>query len=96
MWFWIRELGGWALVGLGLFGFYICAALLSGSPPRLIESIPMTFISFIVFRGGIQLLKTAVAARICLEADRRLSDEGQQRPPRRDERPKPMSRPAVR
>jgi hypothetical protein len=63
--FWTREIAGWALVGLGLFVFYLCLGMLLQTPAKLIEAAPATFIGFIIFRGGIHLLKVAVAARIC-------------------------------
>ena len=66
--FWIREIAGWLLVGLGLFIFYICVAILLSDRPRLIEAGPLTLIGIIIFRGGIHLLKVAVAARICMKA----------------------------
>ena len=71
MLFWVREVAGWVLVALGLFLFYVCyVILLPPAPltPRILESGPLAFIGFIVFRGGIHLLKVAVAARICLHA----------------------------
>jgi hypothetical protein len=68
MLFWIREIAGWALVVLGLYVFYIVFALLMQPAPRILESGPLAFIGFIIFRGGIHLLKVAVAARICLHA----------------------------
>ena len=66
--FWVRELAGWALVGLGLFVFYAVYIILLQPAPRILESGPLAFIGFIIFRGGIHLLKVAVAARICLYA----------------------------
>lgn len=66
--FWLRELAGWALVLLGLFVFYVCLALLLSSSERLLEAGPLTLIGIIIFRGGIHLLKVAVAARVCLQA----------------------------
>ena len=72
--FWIREAAGTALVLLGLFVFYLCLALLqatdaAGRPaPRLLEAVVVMIVGIFVFRGGIHLLKVAVAARICLAA----------------------------
>ena len=66
--FWIRELAGWLLIALGLYVFFICYVILVGQGPHLLEAGPLTFIGFIVFRGGIHLLKVATAARICLHA----------------------------
>src|SRR5262245_10962405 len=64
--FWFRELAGWALVGLGLFIFYLCYAMLS---QRMIwEAGQWSIVGIIVFRGGIHLLKVAVAARVCMHA----------------------------
>lgn len=91
--FWTREIAGWGLVALGLFIFYLCFALLMNTGevvtadgrvivserPRIIEVGPLTFIGFVVFRGGIHLLKVAVAARVCLQAQERL-DAGGRRP----------------
>ena len=66
--FWIRELVGWLLIALGLYVFLICYAILVSQGPHLLEAGPLTFIGFIIFRGGIHLLKVATAARICLHA----------------------------
>ncbi len=68
-----REVAGWLLVLLGLFGFYVCFVFLTAG--RLFESGCMTFISVMVFRGGIHLVKVAVAARICMDAHERLKEE---------------------
>ncbi|MBV9124782.1 MAG: hypothetical protein JO112_15610, partial [Planctomycetes bacterium] len=76
--FWIREIAGWLLVALGLVVFYLCLGMLSarnaqGDPaPMILEVGPVVVIGVILFRGGIHLLKVAVAARICLEAQKRL------------------------
>ncbi len=66
--FWIREILGWLLVGLGLYVFLICFSLLVRDRPLILEAGPLTLIGIIIFRGGIHLLKVAVAARICLYA----------------------------
>ena len=60
----IREVVGWALIALGLiaFGITYFGFLRNG---LIFQSAPMAFIGFIIFRGGIHLVKVAVAARIC-------------------------------
>jgi len=68
--FWIREIMGWVLVGLGLLVFYMCVALLFNH--SVIEVGPLFVIGIVVFRGGIHLLKVAVAARICLQAQEKM------------------------
>jgi hypothetical protein len=65
--FWVREVAGWLLVALGLYVFYICFALLWGG--RILEAGPLTIVGVVIFRGGIHLLKVAVAARVCLHAE---------------------------
>jgi hypothetical protein len=70
--FWVRELAGWILIGLGLFVFYLCFVFLMSN--HIIEAGPLTLIGIIVFRGGIHLLKVAVAARICLHAQDRMRE----------------------
>src|SRR5262245_52558293 len=66
MMFWVREVVGWVLIALGLITFAITyfGLLAQG---RIFHALPMAFIGFIVFRGGIHLVKVAVAARICRE-----------------------------
>jgi hypothetical protein len=71
--FWIRELAGWLLVGLGLLVFYACYELLLGG--RYAETGTLTIIGIFLFRGGIHLLKMAVAARVCLQAQERMAQE---------------------
>lgn len=68
--FWLRELAGWALVLLGLYLFLVLVSLLVNDPPAFLEAGPFLIIAIFVFRGGIHLLKVAVAARLCLEARR--------------------------
>ncbi len=79
--FWIRELLGWLLIGLGLYVFFVCYAILVRPGPHLLEAGPLTFIGFVIFRGGIHLLKVATAARVCLHAQAAsLRDQGPKRP----------------
>jgi hypothetical protein len=79
--FWIRELAGWVLVLLGIYVFLICIDILlnrvgpRGPAPLILEAGPLTVIGIIVFRGGIHLLKVAVAARVCLVAQAKLQEQ---------------------
>jgi hypothetical protein len=66
----VRELAGWFLVGLGLCVFYLVYVFCEAR--YILEAIPLTIVGIFIFRGGIHLLKMAVAARICREAQDRL------------------------
>ncbi|MDB5312267.1 MAG: hypothetical protein JWO38_6469 [Gemmataceae bacterium] len=59
--YWVREIAGWVLIVIGLCAFYQAYDMLMRK--RVFEAAPMTFIGFVVFRGGIHLLKVAVAAQ---------------------------------
>jgi hypothetical protein len=59
--YWAREIAGWVLVLAGMYFFREAWGLLLNK--RIFEAAPMTFIGFIVFRGGIHILKVAVAAQ---------------------------------
>jgi hypothetical protein len=65
--FWWREIAGWVLVALGVL-MLLWAGLLMTFNNQVIASGPLTLAGIIIFRGGIHLLKVAVAARICTEA----------------------------
>jgi hypothetical protein len=71
--FWTREMAGWALVLLGLFAFYKCYELLTAADHRLIEGSALTIVGIVIFRGGIHLLKVAVAAQVCTKAEQRFT-----------------------
>lgn len=73
--FWLRELAGWLLVGLGALILYDCLQLLTDR--RVFEAGPLSIIGIVLFRGGIHLLKVAVAARICLKARERIAEDRQ-------------------
>jgi hypothetical protein len=62
--FWVREITGWVLLVLGLAAFYVVYFVLLRNG-RIFESGPMVLVGIFLFRGGIHLLKVAVAARIC-------------------------------
>lgn len=95
--FWTREIAGWLSLLLGLFGFYVCFVLLMSR--QILEAGPMTFIAIFLFRGGIQLLKVATAARICQQAQERLAESARESPtttPTSTSRATQRRRPAVR
>lgn len=68
--FWVREIVGWVLVALGLVMFFFAFGFLDAG--LILEGGPLTLIGIIIFRGGIHLLKVAVAARVCLKAQEKL------------------------
>jgi hypothetical protein len=59
--YWSREVAGWLLVLGGLYAFLQAYGLLLNK--RLFEAAPLTFIGFIIFRGGLHVMKVAVAAQ---------------------------------
>lgn len=59
--YWSREAAGWGLILLGLWQFWNTYNLLLNR--RIFEAGPSAFIAFVVFRGGLHLLKVAVAAQ---------------------------------
>ncbi len=67
-----REIIGWALVALGVV-IFLWAALLLTYSNSVFEAGPMTIAGIFIFRGGIHLLKVAVAARVCTEAAAEMS-----------------------
>ena len=68
--FWIREILGWLLIALGLGSFFwvyeLCAA------GKFVELVAPIIVGIVVFRGGVHVLRTAVAARVCQQAQDRL------------------------
>jgi hypothetical protein len=65
----LRELVGWVLLVLGLFLFYRCYGLVTvPDRSRILEGWMIALIGIFVFRGGIHIIKVAVAARICQDA----------------------------
>lgn len=73
-----REIMGWFLVLVGLGIFYLCVALLLNAGAEFILEGPvLAMIGIIVFRGGIHLLKVAVAARVAMQT----KPDGQNAPP---------------
>ena len=74
--FWTREVAGWLLIILGLYLFYRCYTLITGPSHYIIEGGMLTVVGIILFRGGIHLLKVAVAADICLSSENIQKDKG--------------------
>ena len=59
---WAREIAGWVLLGVGLAAFAVCY-LVFLLDRRGVSAAVLGFIGFVVFRGGLHLLKVAMAAR---------------------------------
>ena len=59
--YWSREVAGWLLIALGLYAFWRAYDFLLDK--RIFEAGPLVFVGFIVFRGGVHVLKVAVAAQ---------------------------------
>jgi hypothetical protein len=64
--FYVREVTGWVLMVLGLWLFYQSYVFVINR--NYIGSGPTVLMGIVVFRGGIHLLKVAVAARVCQQA----------------------------
>ena len=92
--FWWREVAGWLLVLLGLLVFYECFAFVTAH--AVFEAGALTVIGVVLFRGGIHLLKVAVAARIAAQTQEQVAGTrpGTTRPtPLAPPRPAPARRP---
>ena len=64
--YWLREVMGWVLVAFGLAVF--CLVLLHLIEGAVYQTMGMIVVGVFTFRGGIHLLKVAIAARVCAEA----------------------------
>jgi hypothetical protein len=76
---WLREAAGWILLGTGLAAFAVCYFVFL-LQRRVVEAVILTFVGFVVFRGGLHLLKVAVAARAAKEAGRAVEPPKPPRP----------------
>lgn len=70
--YWIREIIGWLLLLAGLRVFWLSIELLREG--LILRGPPIALVGFVIFRGGIHLLKVAVAARLTDQARRELGD----------------------
>jgi len=62
---WLREIAGWVLLGSGLAAFALSYFVFL-LPGRILEGGGMVMIGIFVFRGGLHLLKVAMAAQVAL------------------------------
>lgn len=62
---WMREIVGWLVVALGLFVLLVALSLCQAGN-KYVEAVVAAAIGIFVFRGGIQVVKVATAARIVL------------------------------
>ena len=85
----LREIIGWALLGIGLAAFGL-AGIMVLRERMICSGMVLTVIGYVVFRGGLHLIKVAVAARAA--ADGRYAAAGPL-PPRQVRRPVVVQRP---
>lgn len=74
----LRETAGWLLVVIGLAVFLFSGVLLYDG--LILTAPPIALIGFFVFRGGIHILKVAVASRISYRAQRELMEVARRMP----------------
>ena len=77
--YWLREIAGWLLVGVGLFVFMLVYDFCTRQ--WIFEAGVMAVVGIFVYRGGVHLLKVAVAARVCQQTQDRLYAEPPRKPP---------------
>jgi hypothetical protein len=82
------------MVALGLLVFYGCYQMLRGG--QFASASTMTVIGIFVFRGGIHLLKIAVAAQVCLDAKRKADQPHMAAVPKPSPSRAPLRAPTVR
>lgn len=70
-----REIAGWLLVLSGLF--LLKMGLEFVGDRRVFAASVVVFAAMAVFRGGIQLIKVATAAHVCLTAEQRADSSNQ-------------------
>ena len=69
----VREIVGWGLLAAGLYVFRTCFGYLDEA--LVVEGFVSAIIGVMLFRGGLQLVKVAVAARAIRHEPIRLADE---------------------
>ncbi len=68
--YWVREIAGWLLTGVGVL--MLLQVYLLCEERRIFDAALVLIAGIFLFRGGILLLKVAVAAHICSRAQERL------------------------
>ena len=63
---WLRELAGWILLGTGLAAFALTYNFLLQR--FTVQAVILGAVAFIIFRGGLHLLKVAIAARLATDS----------------------------
>lgn len=71
--FWIREIAGWCLVGAAIFLFVVCLSLVGQR--KVVEAGIVTAIGIFLFRGGLSLVKMSTAARVLIADQASSSDK---------------------
>ena len=66
---WTREIAGWLLVALGLYGYLLCFGMFLAQD-RPVSAGISAGIATVIFRGGIHLIRVATAARVVMAARR--------------------------
>jgi hypothetical protein len=79
--YWLREVGGWLLVGLGLVIFGLVYEFCERH--WIFEAGCLLIVGVFVFRGGIGLLKVAMAASIVRRTQEQAKPALRPAPPRR-------------
>jgi hypothetical protein len=71
---WFRELAGWLLLGGGVGAFVLCYVqfLLNG---LVVQGVIFGFAGLVMFRGGLALLKLAVASRAARDVKREMATQ---------------------
>lgn len=64
MFFWLREVVGWALLAAGVFIIWMGVGLLQGVEPRHIEGAALCGTGIMVMRLAVALIRVSTAARI--------------------------------
>lgn len=68
---WLREVIGWVLLGTGVAAFAVCYLFLTNR--WIVEGGILAFVAFVLFRGGMHLLKVAMAARAVRDVRREMA-----------------------